>query len=38
LPRKNAAMAGQHAEFQDGKYGVIVIDPPWPMQKIERDV
>jgi N6-adenosine-specific RNA methylase IME4/ParB-like chromosome segregation protein Spo0J len=22
----------------EGKYDVIVIDPPWPMQKIERDV
>jgi len=22
----------------EGKYAVIVIDPPWPMQKIERDV
>ena len=22
----------------DGKYSVIVLDPPWPMDKIERDV
>ena len=22
----------------EGKYDVIIIDPPWPMQKIERDV
>jgi hypothetical protein len=21
-----------------GKYGCVVIDPPWPMEKIERDV
>jgi hypothetical protein len=26
------------AEAPDGKFDVIVIDPPWPMQKIERDV
>lgn len=25
-------------DFPDGKYDVIVIDPPWPMEKIERDV
>jgi len=24
-------------EAPDGEYGVIVIDPPWPMEKIERD-
>ena len=22
----------------DGRYGCIVIDPPWPMEKIERDI
>lgn len=25
-------------EVPTGKYGCLVIDPPWPMQKIERDV
>lgn len=25
------------AEKPDGKYDVIVVDPPWPMEKIERD-
>jgi N6-adenosine-specific RNA methylase IME4 len=37
--------AGEVAEIQaqkvvipDGKFSVIVIDPPWPMEKIERDV
>lgn len=30
--------AMRKAEMPSGKYGVIVIDPPWPMQKIERDV
>ena len=34
----------QRAEIRDdppplvGQYGVIVIDPPWPMERIERDV
>jgi hypothetical protein len=26
------------ASMPDGKFGTIVIDPPWPMQKIEREV
>jgi hypothetical protein len=27
----------KHVENPDGLYDVIVIDPPWPMEKIERD-
>ena len=28
----------QHLETPTGRYHTIVIDPPWPMQKIERNV
>jgi len=28
----------QETKKLEGKYDVIVIDPPWPMEKIERDV
>jgi N6-adenosine-specific RNA methylase IME4 len=31
-------VAAVEAKALEGKYDVIVIDPPWPMQKIERDV
>lgn len=31
-------VAAVQAEMPDGRFGTIVIDPPWPMQKIERDV
>lgn len=31
-------VAARKAEMPAGKFGTIVIDPPWPMQKIERDV
>lgn len=31
-------LAATKAEMPDGKFETIVIDPPWPMQKIERDV
>jgi len=30
--------AAKEVKALDGVYDVIVIDPPWPMQKIERDV
>lgn len=30
-------IAAQPAPTPDGLYDVIVIDPPWPMEKIERD-
>lgn len=33
-----AALAAQPVELPAGKYRVIVIDPPWPMEKIARDV
>ena len=33
---ENAAMP--RVLLPEGKYSTIVIDPPWPMQKIERDV
>jgi len=32
------SIESQEAKAIDGVYDVIVIDPPWPMQKIERDV
>jgi N6-adenosine-specific RNA methylase IME4 len=35
---QNAATAATPAVIPDGKYDTIVIDPPWPMQKIEREV
>jgi len=28
----------RQAVIPDGRYGCIVIDPPWPMEKIEREV
>ena len=28
----------RQAMIPDGRYGCIVIDPPWPMEKIEREV
>jgi N6-adenosine-specific RNA methylase IME4 len=31
-------VAAVEAKALEGKYDVIVIDPPWPMEKIERDV
>jgi N6-adenosine-specific RNA methylase IME4 len=31
-------VAAREVEAPTGLYDVIVIDPPWPMQKIERDV
>jgi len=31
-------IAAKPVALPEGKFGVIVIDPPWPMQKIERDV
>lgn len=33
-----AEVASRPVELPEGKYGTIVIDPPWPMEKIERDV
>ncbi|MDD5581199.1 MAG: MT-A70 family methyltransferase [Methylobacter sp.] len=32
------SIAGNELKQTQGVYDVIVIDPPWPMQKIERDV
>jgi N6-adenosine-specific RNA methylase IME4 len=32
------ARESESIKSTDGPYDVIVIDPPWPMQKIERDV
>jgi len=41
--RRAAEIATQKAALADlpaptGRYSVIIIDPPWPMEKIERDV
>lgn len=32
------AVSAREVVIPDGKYGTIVIDPPWQMEKIERDV
>jgi len=32
------SVEAQEAKAIDGVYDVIIIDPPWPMEKIERDV
>lgn len=36
--RSRAEVASRQIELPDGRYSTIVIDPPWPMQKIARDV
>jgi N6-adenosine-specific RNA methylase IME4 len=35
---ENARLARAEVALPQGKYGTIVIDPPWPMEKIEREV
>jgi N6-adenosine-specific RNA methylase IME4 len=35
---ENAAVATRHVIVPAGRFGTIVIDPPWEMEKIERDV
>jgi len=35
---KLAGVAARHAETPTGLYDVLVVDPPWPVEKIERDV
>lgn len=36
--KKEANAALPKLEAPEGQYDVIVVDPPWPMQKIEREV
>jgi N6-adenosine-specific RNA methylase IME4 len=36
--RQVTPVAPDSVPFPDGKYRCLVIDPPWPMEKIERDV
>lgn len=36
--RAQADISNQTAVVPDGQFSCIVIDPPWPMEKIERDV
>lgn len=36
--KANEELASKVVEQADGEYSVVVIDPPWPMQKIDRDV
>lgn len=38
MAERIAEVASRPAELVRGDYDVIVIDPPWPMEKIERDV
>jgi N6-adenosine-specific RNA methylase IME4 len=38
LLEHNELLRAKRAELPDGRYSCIVIDPPWEMQKIERDV
>lgn len=38
IAERIAEVASRPAELVHGDYDVIVIDPPWPMEKIERDV
>ena len=35
---RNEALGETKVKTPRGKYNVIVLDPPWPMEKIERDV
>jgi N6-adenosine-specific RNA methylase IME4 len=36
--RTQLAIAQKQDVLPEGKYGTVVIDPPWPMKKIEREV
>ncbi len=36
--KRNEEIAARDPHAFDGTYDVVVIDPPWPMQKIEREV
>ena len=36
--RKQVQPVTEPPPFPEGKYRCLVIDPPWPMEKIERDV
>ena len=36
--RRNEELGNQEVSTAGGEYDVIVMDPPWPMQKITRDV
>ncbi len=38
VAKKLAAVAKAHVAKPSGEYDCIVIDPPWPIQKIDRDV
>lgn len=35
--KQRAEVKSRQIEIPNGKYSCIVIDPPWPMEKIERD-
>lgn len=35
---RNEQLRQKGAELPQGKYACLVVDPPWPMKKIERDV
>lgn len=36
--QQNAEIRARQIELPNGLFDVIVIDPPWPMEKIERDI
>lgn len=38
LHQQNETVSQREVCLPEGKFSVIVIDPPWPMQKIERDL
>lgn len=38
LRQQNEEVSQREVQLPDGKFNVIIIDPPWPMQKIERDL
>ena len=38
LKKRNDALKAEQIELPEGQYSTIVVDPPWEMQKIDRDL